>query len=554
MLKQTITILLTALTLHSCGASRQPQAPQLPVIPETTLAETAEVTETAGSLPTEAGLDFDPADEEMYLLCDASFYEAPEETAQKAGSLSWGDPVHRVGISREGWSALESGEKILYVKTALLSQRPPYQMENDLYVVKDTLLLEAPESGARSLATLPRDSKLTDTRSSLEGWYLVQFEGKTGFVSAQSTSMTPPVEEGDVEFTSVGRQTVYTVDSVNYRTGPGTEYRLLGEIPAHVQLTRTAEGSNGWDKVIYQGVECCVAGNYLTTRRPSEVKETEPPAPEPQEPVQKPEPVDPDGHTHVYEDQVIPPTCIAEGYTNHACACGEQYADSFVPPLGHDWGSWQESIPATKEGPGEEIRLCTRCRASQSRELPRLPADACEHQWAPSGKAPREVSVEGMIATFERELKCSLCGETRTETYEDVSAQAVSQAVSQLFSETNALREANGLPAFASASAQWNEWASLRAREQAQLFGHARPDGSSCFVSFGQEAVGAENVALTPRINDPDLGRAFYELYRDSPGHKANMLSNNQKLAVGIYVDPETHTAYSAMVMILSAP
>ena len=550
MLKRLITMILTMLTLHSCSASKQAEVPELPVIPETTLTETTEATEATQTLPTEPALAFEPADEEVYLLCSTSLYEAPAEDARKLGSLNWGDPVHRAGVSREGWSALKSGERVLYVKTALLSQRPPYKIDNDLYITEDTALAEAPQQDAAALSTLKKGSKLTDIRSSLTGWYLVRFEGQEGFLPVERASLTPPVEDGDVVFTSVGRQTVYTIDSVNYRTGPGTEYRLLGEIPAHVQFIRTAEGSNGWDKVIYKGIECCVAGNYLTTTRPSEVKETEPPAPKPQDPARKPEQVAPDGHTHVYEDQIIPPTCMAEGYTNHACACGAQYADSFVPPLGHDWGPWQESIPATRNAPGEEIHLCTRCQASQSREIPQLPADACEHQWAPSGASSREISVEGMIATRERQLTCSLCGETKKETYQEVSAQAVSQAASQLFSETNALRAQNGLPAFAPANAQWNQWANLRAQEQAQSFSHTRPDGSSCFVKFGDQAVVAENVGLTSAIYDPNLGRAFYETYRDSPGHKANMLASCPMLAVGIYVDLQSGMAYSAMVMI----
>lgn len=44
-------------------------------------------------------------------------------------------------------------------------------------------------------------------------------------------------------------------------------------------------------------------------------------------------------HTHSYQTQVVPPTCTEQGYTLHYCACGESYKDTYVPVLGHDWGT-----------------------------------------------------------------------------------------------------------------------------------------------------------------------------------------------------------------------
>ena len=42
---------------------------------------------------------------------------------------------------------------------------------------------------------------------------------------------------------------------------------------------------------------------------------------------------------HAYTDTVIPPSCDAQGYTSHVCACGESYTDSFVDPVGHQYGT-----------------------------------------------------------------------------------------------------------------------------------------------------------------------------------------------------------------------
>ena len=41
---------------------------------------------------------------------------------------------------------------------------------------------------------------------------------------------------------------------------------------------------------------------------------------------------------HVYEDEVVTPTCTTGGYTVHTCKeCGDQYTDTKVPKLGHSY-------------------------------------------------------------------------------------------------------------------------------------------------------------------------------------------------------------------------
>ena len=43
---------------------------------------------------------------------------------------------------------------------------------------------------------------------------------------------------------------------------------------------------------------------------------------------------------HDYQATVVPPTCTAEGYTEYVCVnCGDDYIDSIVDPLGHDYSA-----------------------------------------------------------------------------------------------------------------------------------------------------------------------------------------------------------------------
>lgn len=73
------------------------------------------------------------------------------------------------------------------------------------------------------------------------------------------------------------------------------------------------------------------------------------------------------GHTHVYTDTVVAPTCTESGYTLHTCACGHSYRDSETAPLGHDFGAWTVKAPASCTENGQSIRTCARCGAVETR-------------------------------------------------------------------------------------------------------------------------------------------------------------------------------------------
>jgi len=99
----------------------------------------------------------------------------------------------------------------------------------------------------------------------------------------------------------------------------------------------------------------------------------------------------------------------------------------------------------------------------------------------------------------------------------------------------NAERKKAGLAELAAGSASLNAAAKKRAEEAAVKFDHKRPDGSSCFTVLKEYdisyAAAGENIAAgytTPA--------AVMEGWMNSPGHKANILGDYEKLGVGVYV------------------
>ena len=77
------------------------------------------------------------------------------------------------------------------------------------------------------------------------------------------------------------------------------------------------------------------------------------------------------GHTEVV-DPAVGATCTEPGKTEgkHCSVCGEVItAQKEIPALGHSWGEWTVTTPASCTATGEETRTCDRCVATEKREL-----------------------------------------------------------------------------------------------------------------------------------------------------------------------------------------
>lgn len=101
-------------------------------------------------------------------------------------------------------------------------------------------------------------------------------------------------------------------------------------------------------------------------------------------------------HTHVYDRQSTDARYLkaAAGCTTKAvyfcsCACGEAGTETFEAgtPLGHEWGRYIVTTPATETSEGEETRTCRRNDAhKQTRTIPKLPAST----YGVSGKVEQD--------------------------------------------------------------------------------------------------------------------------------------------------------------------
>lgn len=69
---------------------------------------------------------------------------------------------------------------------------------------------------------------------------------------------------------SGGTATVYAKETVSIRDNWSTSGKLLGTLQKGKSITRTGIGSNGWDRVNYNGKVAYISGQYLTTTKPKD--------------------------------------------------------------------------------------------------------------------------------------------------------------------------------------------------------------------------------------------------------------------------------------------
>ena len=115
---------------------------------------------------------------------------------------------------------------------------------------------------------------------------------------------------------------------------------------------------------------------------------------------------------HVWQDEVIPPTCTERGYTLHTCTkCGAGYRNNYTAPLGHtpDGGETTVVSPTCTEK-GYTVYTCSVCGEKYNDTY----TDALGHDWAEGIITPPTCTEEGYIDHY-----CTRCDSMTRDTYTD---------------------------------------------------------------------------------------------------------------------------------------
>ena len=96
------------------------------------------------------------------------------------------------------------------------------------------------------------------------------------------------------------------------------------------------------------------------------------------------------------EIEHVEPSCEADGYAIFECSkCGDLRRESLGDAIGHDWGEWEVTTPATCSAEGVETRVCS--RDATHIETRAIAIDPDAHEWAEIGRVAATCSAEGTV-------------------------------------------------------------------------------------------------------------------------------------------------------------
>ena len=124
-----------------------------------------------------------------------------------------------------------------------------------------------PSATAGLIGSVPKGAQVT-VLGSKNGWDNVSYNGVTGWIhggnitgtsSAQNASGSAAASTGtSASAAGTSGQSVKVLYGMNFRAKPGMDGRIMGGIPAGT-IVQFLGSSNGWDKVVYNGVTGWIA-------------------------------------------------------------------------------------------------------------------------------------------------------------------------------------------------------------------------------------------------------------------------------------------------------
>ena len=116
----------------------------------------------------------------------------------------------------------------------------------------------------------PADPRAAEATENFNHSTTMEIESPTTEASATiSTFAAEILTEYPVETFVDVVETVYAISSVNVRSGPGTDYEIVGALSYGQSIQRTGVRSNGWSRVELNGEDAYISSSYLSTTAPA---------------------------------------------------------------------------------------------------------------------------------------------------------------------------------------------------------------------------------------------------------------------------------------------
>lgn len=209
-------------------------------------------------------------------------------SAQAIATLASGTKAE-VLEALDGWYRVETNGKTGYASSEYLSVTGTVSASS--LNVRST-----PSTSGSKVTTLSSGAQVT-LLESLDGWYRVEVNGKTGYVSGQYISLAA-AKAADVSTPTVSTppaaeqpRTTGTVSasSLNVRSGPGSSCEKIGTLSSGKQVD-ILDTKDGWHRIDFNGKPGYVSSQYViltTTQQPA--ADTQPASQPEVEPESQPE-------------------------------------------------------------------------------------------------------------------------------------------------------------------------------------------------------------------------------------------------------------------------
>ena len=187
-----------------------------------------------------------------------------------ASTQAKGTELKRTGAVENGWSRVEYGGKVCYVSNDYISSEKPtvdVSGKSDTVVItSDANIRTGPGTSYEVVTTLTKGTELKRTGEAENGWSRVEYDGKEAYISdTLIKAKDSATATQDFTVTEESGKVKVTVDiGANIRTGPGSDYELLGAAPKDAELTVTGKTENNWYQVKFNDKTGYVAGSLVT--------------------------------------------------------------------------------------------------------------------------------------------------------------------------------------------------------------------------------------------------------------------------------------------------
>jgi|APAga8741244001_1050109.scaffolds.fasta_scaffold02395_2 uncharacterized protein YvpB/SH3-like domain-containing protein len=161
------------------------------------------------------------------------------------------------------------------VATILVSNTPSF-LETPVYAATQTVTkytVNASSLNVRKgagtkygvLGSVKRNATLTVKKKMSNGWYQIDFKGKTGYVSGDYVKKSTSKVSTSTSTKTSSTKYKYTVTAseLNVRKGAGTKYGTLGKVKKNAELNVKKQESNGWYQIDFKGKTGYVSGSYV---------------------------------------------------------------------------------------------------------------------------------------------------------------------------------------------------------------------------------------------------------------------------------------------------